>query len=399
MSRFVSAHARYHTQLEALAGSDVVLSAIEAAGERWGWDGRMTWRRLHERFNPDAEPYATCVLASTDPPQRIVQLDAFRDAPPEPVHGACAVEARDAGRLLVTRFPADAGLTTLPRVLMAAAEWTVVRYHPGRRCTVRVDGNGRTRFAKVYAGGVVARIHADGMELWRAAQRGELGFRVAKPEWFDAALRVVWQEGVAGEPLTSRLSGCAGEELARRLGRAAGSLSQSDISPRRCRDRQGELARSTVRCAELERRVPPLGEPASRLLRKIDAAYASFDESELRPVHGALHTSQWLERSNSLALLDYDSLALGDPELDAATFLADVDVQNRKRVPVDRLNEAFLSGFELTAGVLDRRRLAVYRAQRRLEKALRVARAIRPDGDEKAGRRLRRALEALGEAA
>jgi Ser/Thr protein kinase RdoA (MazF antagonist) len=399
VSRVASAHVRYRTQLEALAGSDVVLPAIEAAGERWGWDERRTWSRLHERFEPDAEPYATCVLATTDPPQWIVRLDAFRDAPPEPVRGTCVVRAGVAGRLHVTRFPADRGLATLPRVLMAAAEWTVVRYHPGRRCTVRVDGNGRSRFAKVYADGAVARIHADGLELWRAAQRGELGFRVAKPERFDAALRVVWQESVAGEPLTSRLYGRPGEELARRLGRAAGSLSRSGICPRRCRDRRWEFARSTVRCAELERRVPRLGESASRLLRQLEAAYASFDESELRPVHGALHTSQWLERSDSLALLDYDSLALGDPELDVATFLADVDVQNRRRVPVDRLNEAFLSGFESTAGVLDGRGLAAYRAQRRLEKALRVARAIRPDGDEKAGRRLRRALEALGEAA
>jgi aminoglycoside phosphotransferase (APT) family kinase protein len=112
-------------------------------------------------------------------------------------------------------------------------------------------------------------------------------------------------------------------------------------------------------------------------------------------VHGALHVSQWLEHGDRLALLDYDSLALGDPELDAATFLADLDVENRERVPVDRLGTTFLAGYEETAGPLDSRLLAAYRAHRRLEKALRVARALRPDGDRKAERRLRLALECV----
>jgi aminoglycoside phosphotransferase (APT) family kinase protein len=142
--------------------------------------------------------------------------------------------------------------------------------------------------------------------------------------------------------------------------------------------------------------VPGLGLPASRLLERLQKTYAGCPVSEPRPVHGALHASQWLEDGVGLALLDYDSLALGDPELDAATFLADMDVQNRERVPVDRLNIAFLAGYEETGGLLDPRLLAAYRANRRLEKALRVARALRPEGDAKAGRRLRGALACLG---
>jgi aminoglycoside phosphotransferase (APT) family kinase protein len=141
--------------------------------------------------------------------------------------------------------------------------------------------------------------------------------------------------------------------------------------------------------------VPALAEPERRLLRALAAAYGGCDPAEPRPVHGALHVSQWLEGDAGLALLDYDALAQGDPELDAATFLADLDVENRERVPVEALGAAFLAGYEETAGPLRARLLAAYRAERRLEKALRVARSLRPDGDRKAARRLRLALECL----
>jgi hypothetical protein len=396
MTRLQSAHSRYREQLEKLAGTDAVLDAVAEAFERWGHPEERVWKRLHERFQPDVEPYASCVLATADQPQRVVRLDAFREDPPPPGPRVVDVAAGAAGRLRVALFPDDPGLPTLAAALAGPGRRTVVRYHPGRRCTIRVEDDGR-RYAKVYANGRGERIHADGLELWQAANRGELGFRVAEPERFEPELRAVWHGSVAGGPVKDRLGGLDGRALARRVGRAAGTLSRAGVRPRAPRSRGDELAGAARRCAELERRVPELGLPASRLLERLQKTYAACPLSEPRPVHGALHASQWLENGVGLALLDYDSLALGDPELDAAAFLADVDVQNRERVPVDRLNSAFLAGYEETGGVLDPRLLAAYRASRRLEKALRVARALRPDGDAKAGRRLRGALECLGE--
>jgi hypothetical protein len=388
-----SAHARYRDELEALADEEVVVLAAEAAAARWGWPGRRHWTRMHERFEPDREPYATCVLAADGEPQRIVRLEAFRNAPG---NGACVVSVASVGHLRVTAFPSDPQLPTLERALAENGDATVVRYRPGKRCTLRVVRAGRARFAKVYAPGEGEAAHADARELWQAARRGELGFRVSRPERFDPGLEAVWHGGVSGGPVRDRLRAGGGEELAGRIGRAAGTLRRASLRIQARRGRNAELERTRRRCAELERRVPELGEEIRRLLGSLGTLLAEARPSKPCPVHGALHASQWLEGEEGVALLDYDGLALGDPELDAATFLADLDVENRERVPVERLGASFLAGFEESAGPLDPRLLTAYRAERRLEKALRVARALRPDGDRKAARRLGRALECLG---
>jgi hypothetical protein len=392
-----SAHARYRDELAALADEEVVALAAEAAAVRWGWPGRRAWTRMHERFEPDREPYATCVLAADGAPQRIVRLEAFREGLPRQGDGACIVGVAAVGHLRVTAFPSDPQLPTLDRALAENDGATVVRYRPGKRCTLRVERAGRVRFAKVYEPGAAEAAHADARELWQARRRGELGFRVSRPGRFDPGLQAVWHGGIAGEPVRERLRSGDGEELAGRLGRAAGTLQRATIRPRARRGRRAEFERTRRRCAELERRVPELGEEIRRLLGPLEALFADARPSQPRPVHGALHASQWLDGDEGVVLLDYDGLALGDPELDAATFLADLDVENRERVSVERLGASFLAGFEETAGPLDPRLLTAYRSERRLEKAVRVARALRPDGDRKAARRLGRALECLGD--
>jgi Phosphotransferase enzyme family len=364
MIRIASAHERYREHLEALP------RALKEAGLE-------TWTCMHERFEPDREAYATCVLTSPSSPQRIVRVDALLG-----------------NALRLTPIPPDPRLPALA-TLLAGPGRSVVRYHPGLRCTIRLNGNGGARFAKIYAGGRWEVAHACGLELWRASSRGELAFSVAEPKGFDPERGAVWQAGVEGEPVKKRLEGHGGAQLARRIGRAAGSLTRSSLRPGTRRDLEGELARTALRCAELERRVSGLGEQTSALLRALEAVQPER-EPDPRPIHGALHPAQWLENGSGLALLDYDSLALGDPELDAATFLADLDVLNRDRVPVDLLTEGFVAGYEESTGPLDPRLLASYRAQRLVEKALRVARAIRPEADRKAARRLNRALECLG---
>jgi aminoglycoside phosphotransferase (APT) family kinase protein len=116
-------------------------------------------------------------------------------------------------------------------------------------------------------------------------------------------------------------------------------------------------------------------------------------------VHGNPHPGQWLDGEAGLGLVDFDGLALGEPELDAAAVVAALEFEDPARVPVGRLRGEFLAGYREGGGSLDGRLMAIHRAQRRLAKAVRAAGSLRPDGDERARRHVRRALLELQEEA
>ena len=71
------------------------------------------------------------------------------------------------------------------------------------------------------------------------------------------------------------------------------------------------------------------------------------------------------------------------------------DFEDCAAVPIAELNRAFLDGYSDRGVALEPSLLAVYRAHKRLAKALRTARALRPDGDERAERHLARAAECI----
>jgi aminoglycoside phosphotransferase (APT) family kinase protein len=115
----------------------------------------------------------------------------------------------------------------------------------------------------------------------------------------------------------------------------------------------------------------------------------------LRPIHGDMDANQWLDDGVRLGLTDFDDFSLGDPELDAATFLAELEVEDQPQLPFDQLAEAFLEGYESVGGPLDHSLLSAYLAHKRLFKALRSARALRQDGDVQAERHLVRAQHCI----
>ena len=137
---------------------------------------------------------------------------------------------------------------------------------------------------------------------------------------------------------------------------------------------------------ELVRRVPELREDVSHLLDEIARLRAAAPPCPPRPVHGAPHPPQWLVDGEQLGLIDFDRLALGDPEADVAAFMEAAAAEDGG----EAIAAAFLAGY----GPLDEQRLTAYRHERRIAKALRAASALRPDGAERAVRRLREA--ALG---
>jgi hypothetical protein len=385
-------HARpdaYAAALVALsAAKDPLVALIDAAGARRGWWSRRRWRREHARFDPGADPWCTFVYETADGAQRLCVVE-LHDAV---VHGSddaqVVIEAPPFGWARISRFPADPDLPTLGEVLAGAPAARVIRYRPHRRCTLLLEGaaHARTPFAKVFADARGARIHAESLALWGAHLTGALGFAVARPGRWDERLRVLTQGRVDGAPVLATLHGPQGSALAARMGAACATLAVSALRPASTFDGAAQMARSARYGAELCRRVPGIAHAVDALLSDLRALHAAVAAREPRPIHGAPHAHQWLAGAAGLGLVDFDRHCLGDPELDVATFIAETDFEDRARVDVDAVNAAFVDAYERVAGPLDRRLLAAYRSHKRLAKALKAARAPRPDAAEKAAR-------------
>jgi hypothetical protein len=366
-----SSHARYRSQLCALE-EGCFEHALPCGDD---------WVRRYGRFEPDREPFATLVVERRG---EMLRLDVFTS----PAEGRRRSEA---GWLRFSSFAADERLPTLPDVLRSPGRWTVMRYLPGRRCTLRLDEpNQPPRFAKVYADDRGERADTAARRLWSAA---DLEFDLPEPDHWDACTRALWQHSLPGTPAIAELYGTNGAQMARRIGHANASLAQSSLELPGVFDADAQMRHSAATGAELSRRVPALGPAVDALLRAVSDVHAAFNRPP-KPIHGDPHAEQWLVTQHQrLGLLDFETCAMGDPELDAAVFLAELDFEDTLELPVERLEAAYLDGARARGLCLDPRLLQAYRAHKRLAKALRSARAIRPDGDARAEAHLRRALE------
>ncbi|MEQ8660584.1 MAG: phosphotransferase [Gammaproteobacteria bacterium] len=359
------------------------------------------WRREFMRFDPAARCFALVSLASIAPPGVALRIAAYRDESCAAAEEAAPRWHGDLGWVVVSDCGADPELPGLAPILAQAPLARVLRYRPLRRCTVYVpDAGGGARVVKVFADGRGASLDADARELWRAARDGALGFEVAQPDRYDPATSSVWQHVIDGRPLEDALCGPGGVALAAAMGRALATLTKADVEPSQRFTGRDQMARTARYANELVARLPDQAAAVAGMMTSLEAIHARAALRPLRPIHGAPHAHQWLDCGRCLALVDFDRFCRGDPELDAATFIAEMDFEDAVRVPIARINAAFLRGYMNVAGPLDEALLQAYRCHKRIAKALKHARALHGDRKRKASRHLRFAqqcLEAIGE--
>lgn len=386
-----------------MAHDDRILRAIADAATRGaGWSSGRSWTRAFERFSPGQEPFATLVFESLEETQSICHVDVFSSRPTEQVADDFLTFDESTGWLRLKKFPADRHLNTLAAVLQTPGRSTVMRYRPGRRCTIRFEQDGRIRFAKVYPKkfwryGRGENFISTGQALWHAGRSGKLAFAVAKPIGWDSELRTLWQERLEGAPALTHLSRPEGLTLARRMGEAAATLTLCDVKPHKTFDWMAQVASSIRSGNELAHQIPRLAGYVSELLEALAEIHGRIGVKPLRPIHGDLDASQWLDEDGRLGLADFDDFALGDPELDVATLLVELEFEDDLRPQIAELSEAFRTGYESVAGPLNDELLIAYTAHKRLSKALRSARTLRPDGDERAEQILNRAARSFSE--
>jgi hypothetical protein len=394
-----SSHERYRDVLTALADDARLLPLVCEAGARFGsWTAERIWRRTHGRFLPDRHVLATIVFASDEPCQEVCRLDVVERSARGcgSTDRVCDIET-DLGCVRVMRFPFDPEFPGLAAI--ASPGDTVVRYHPGKRCTFRTVIGGRTVFGKVYTSNSGARVYSDLASLQRARAKGELKVAIAEPLSWDHKTRTLWQTAITGRPAADELCGANGDRLAWRMGAAAASLSCTTAVPQDVFDDRAAMARSRRHAADLVARVPDVAGIVTATLERLDATHARFPTRERRCIHGSMHPNQWLDAGTELGLIDFDRCGRGDPEMDAGVVLADLEALRAPAVPPAELAAAFLDGYRDAGAALRAPLVQAYRAHQLLAKALHAARAVRPDGDQQAAKVAARAEEMSREAA
>jgi hypothetical protein len=222
----------------------------------------------------------------------------------------------------------------------------IVHYLPERSCMVRLDaslvrpqgvGISATFYGKAYPDGQGADTYRYLAELWDRPR-----LRVAQPLLYDPDSLTMWQLGITGvgpdvhsqenlegaaaalaELHCSHVSGLpAYVSTARRLDEAAGVITAA------LPDRRDRIA---------------------ALIQLLRAQSAQLAERPRVTLHGDLHLKNFIVTEQGVALIDLDTLALGDPIEDLASFAAALLSSGAAR-PSVCVTPAFVEAYERAAG-------------------------------------------------
>ena len=343
------------------------------------------WRRSYGRLDPMKTIFATFVYENDDrAPIRIdVAMDHEQTGP--------------GWRRWARRYDEDPSLRGLKRALTFLGEPTVVRYRPGKRCVIRGRSMHAQKivYAKTFADQRAEALWRDALQLYEAGSQGRLGFKTAEPAWFDAPSQTIAHYSVAGNPIGAVLASSEGERLAGNLATALASIPRSGIDAPHRLGAAEQTDRTCRYLRRLARSAPDLSILSKSVLNKFLMGHVAVGEGMTRPIHGAPHLQQWLYDGSDFALVDFDRFSLGPPELDAATFIGELDFEPMDDALRNQLCASFLNAYEQAVGVLDRKLVALYRAHKHVAKAMKTSLAIRKDRITKARRILEGAAQLI----
>lgn len=263
----------------------------------------------------------------------------------------------------VYRFPNDPSLPTLTKALdshtvstaladalpefqastarILRCDVRLLRFRPGRRCTVRLNVWLRNKeFGAIYRRVLYGKIYHDlekaehvyqqmlSLSSSVAAKGGQISFAAASA--FLPDLAMVLQDPIEGVPLDSLIScdteACDPRGLAGTMTAASAlaALHTNGLAVGKPRSINSELARFKKRGARIGQVNPELG---NQIIKLTDAFSAWLDSLEQWGattclIHGDCKPAQFLINDQQVALLDFDHCGMADPAVDVGTFLA-----------------------------------------------------------------------------
>ena len=277
----------------------------------------------------------------------------------------------------------DPALPGLRRVAEEYNHTQVLRYRPGKRITLLArDSGGNEVIIKCLRDDRARVIFQNHCAVYRA--RAHLEFDVSQPYLFNHEDFVLVQGWLPGDPVAH--SGRTPDELADAMARAISSLHASRVRFAATFDAADQRKRSRRYAKVIAERFPECRPQVSALMSCLKTLEGSAEGTRYRPIHGSLHSHQWLDGGGRLALIDFDRAAMGHMELDVATYLAELDYEPGRRS--DMQLDAFLSALP----PLNERLLRFYRGHKHLAKAFKACKqASGEDGLSKVCRNLNRA--------
>jgi aminoglycoside phosphotransferase (APT) family kinase protein len=280
----------------------------------------------------------------------------------------------------------------------------LLRFRPGRRCTVRLNLwlreketgaiYNRVLYGKIYHDlEKAAHVYQQMLSLSNSipAKDGHISFATASA--FLPDLAMVLQDPIEGIPLDSLIScdtkACDPRGFAGTVAAAStlAALHTSGLAAGKPRSINSELARFKKRGARIGQVNPELSATIIQLADALSTWLATLDQwgATICLVHGDCKPAQFLIKDQQVALLDFDHCGMADPAVDVGTFLATLQqlkvkqtIKNRgKPAPctdwMPGLKRQFLEAYCNASGYPSkfRQRAAWYEAVGLLRKAIR----------------------------
>jgi hypothetical protein len=239
----------------------------------------------------------------------------------------------------------------------------LVRYVPLKRAILTWDDpyTRRRYFVKLCNDADAPRMAGNFRHINAAFDRGELGFSVPQLIAYNPAYRALVMTEVGGSPFTELMRRALPEPFAA-VGRMLAQLHGCSMRPETVWTPEHELTILRRHMAGCARALPHLEAPLERLIARLAAAVPTLSDTPKVPIHGNLFGDQILVSRHGIGLVDWDTLALGDPLYDVGRLMAHlIYLAGREKMApaVVRLcAEALLQGYEAKTGQpVDRRSL------------------------------------------
>jgi len=257
-----------------------------------------------------------------------------------------------------------------------------VKYMPGKRCVLRYEIavaeaarelQRKVFFSKTYDDAQSRYVHQILQRVCASAACRDGRLSVPAPIAHLDAVNTIWQHAWDGENFDAVMQRLGWNnfpqtDFPEKIAVMLAALHQiviADLPLRRGPSAEAILANARGDANDIARFFPDKLDALNEIVKVLEANAALFEPTPQATLHGSFKLAQLLCRGTQLALIDFDSIAVGDPLYDVAEFVASLAyLRVSDEIPAAPLNESierYLASYQQqVAWPVERRRLAWY---------------------------------------